>query len=37
MILDILDQIGSPILEKLDALMDTTEKWDHVARNDFCR
>jgi hypothetical protein len=37
MILDILDVIGSSVLDQIDALMGTTVKWDNAARNDFCR
>jgi proteasome activator subunit 4 len=36
-ILDILDNVISPLLDNIEALMDTAGKWDNVARNDFCR
>lgn len=36
-ILEILDNIGSPLLDKIEKLMESAGKWDNVARNDFCR
>ncbi|PCH33382.1 hypothetical protein WOLCODRAFT_21973 [Wolfiporia cocos MD-104 SS10] len=36
-VIDILDQIVSPALDKLESLIQTAGNWDNVARNDFCR
>lgn len=36
-VLDILDQVAAPGLDKVEALLDKTSTWDNVARNDFCR
>ncbi|KAG6381418.1 armadillo-type protein [Boletus reticuloceps] len=36
-VLQILDHIASPTLDKLDALVNSSDRWDGVARNDFCR
>lgn len=36
-ILEILNSIVSPALDKLEALLTTASSWDGVARNDFCR
>jgi hypothetical protein len=36
-VLEILDRIASPALEKAEHLLDSTNTWDSVARNDFCR
>ncbi|KAH9947705.1 ARM repeat-containing protein [Amylocystis lapponica] len=36
-ILELLDQIASPALDKIETLLETAGKWDGVARNDFCR
>jgi proteasome activator subunit 4 len=35
--LDILDHIFKPALDKVEALLETTTKWDGADRNDFCR
>jgi proteasome activator subunit 4 len=36
-VLDILDQVATPALDKVESLLETTAKWDNIARNDFCR
>jgi len=36
-ILEILNHIVSPALDKLEALLPTASSWDGIARNDFCR
>ncbi|KAF7339947.1 hypothetical protein MVEN_01912400 [Mycena venus] len=36
-VMDILDRIGRPALDKVEALLETTTKWDGADRNDFCR
>ena len=36
-VLDILNHIVSPALDKLEALLPSASSWDGVARNDFCR
>lgn len=36
-VLDVLDKIAAPALDKVEALLKTAGKWDSVARNDFCR
>ncbi|KAJ6519492.1 hypothetical protein C8R45DRAFT_852433 [Mycena sanguinolenta] len=36
-IMDILDRIGKPALDKVEALLETTSSWDAADRNDFCR
>jgi hypothetical protein len=36
-ILEILNNIVSPALDKLEALLPTASSWDGIARNDFCR
>ncbi len=36
-VLEILDKIASPSLDRIDTLLDTAGKWDSVKRNDFCR
>ena len=36
-VLEILDKIAAPALDKVEALLETAGKWDSVARNDFCR
>ncbi|KAI0296143.1 hypothetical protein BC826DRAFT_1005479 [Russula brevipes] len=36
-ILEILNFIVSPALDKVEALLPTASSWDGVARNDFCR
>ncbi|EGO02735.1 hypothetical protein SERLA73DRAFT_102663 [Serpula lacrymans var. lacrymans S7.3] len=36
-VLDILNRIASPALDKIDVLLDVPGQWDGVARNDFCR
>ncbi|KAJ6627278.1 hypothetical protein B0H10DRAFT_1780024 [Mycena sp. CBHHK59/15] len=36
-VMDILDRIEAPAMEKVESLLQTTSKWDAVDRNDFCR
>ncbi|KAF8898414.1 hypothetical protein BD779DRAFT_1607229 [Infundibulicybe gibba] len=36
-VLEILDQIAKPALDKLEALSKLTSSWDNANRNDFCR
>ena len=36
-ILEILNNIVSPALDKLESLLPTASSWDGIARNDFCR
>lgn len=36
-VLQVLEQIVAPLLERLEALLTNTKDWDNVARNDFCR
>ena len=36
-ILEVLNNIVSPALDKLEALLPTASSWDGIARNDFCR
>ncbi|KAJ7129977.1 hypothetical protein C8R43DRAFT_1025251 [Mycena crocata] len=36
-VMDILDRIGKPALDKVEELLATTTKWDGADRNDFCR
>lgn len=36
-VLDIIDKITVPALDKVEILLQTTSTWDSVARNDFCR
>jgi proteasome activator subunit 4 len=35
-VLEILDQIAEPALDKVEALL-AQSTWDNIARNDFCR
>ena len=36
-ILEILRDVVSPALDKVEALLQTASSWDGIARNDFCR
>ena len=36
-ILDFLDRVAAPALDKVETLARSTENWDEVVRNDFCR
>lgn len=36
-VLDVLDQVATPALDRVEALLDKTSTWDNVDRNDFCR
>ncbi|KAI0067754.1 hypothetical protein BV25DRAFT_1834775 [Artomyces pyxidatus] len=37
LVLDILDNIVSPALDRVHTLLPSASTWDNVARNDFCR
>ncbi|CAA7258771.1 unnamed protein product [Cyclocybe aegerita] len=37
MVLDIIEQIAKPALQKVSTLVETSGTWNNVARNDFCR
>ncbi|KAF5356022.1 hypothetical protein D9756_004202 [Leucocoprinus leucothites] len=36
-VLEIIDKITTPALDKVEDLLETTSTWDSVARNEFCR
>ena len=36
-VLEILDKIAAPVLDKIEVLLESTAVWDSVAHNDFCR
>ncbi|GLB36441.1 putative protein with domain of unknown function (DUF3437) [Lyophyllum shimeji] len=36
-VLEILEQIVGPALDKVESLLETTSSWDSIDRNDFCR
>ncbi|KAI0094551.1 ARM repeat-containing protein [Irpex rosettiformis] len=36
-VLEIMDKIAGPALDRIEALLDTAGRWDNVGRNDFCR
>ncbi len=36
-VLEVIDKITTPALNKVEDLLRTTPTWDSVARNDFCR
>ena len=36
-VLEIMDKIASPALDRIEQLLDSAGRWDSVARNDFCR
>ncbi|KAJ7630604.1 hypothetical protein FB45DRAFT_746590 [Roridomyces roridus] len=36
-VMDILDRIGKPALDKVEELLSKTSDWDAADRNDFCR
>ncbi|KAJ7596682.1 hypothetical protein C8J56DRAFT_918063 [Mycena floridula] len=36
-ILQTMDQILTPALDRVESLLETSQKWDSVDRNDFCR
>jgi proteasome activator subunit 4 len=36
-VLEILDKVFKPTLDKVEELLESTGRWDGVARNDFCR
>lgn len=37
LVLEILDKVASPLLDKVEALTARANSWDSVDRNDFCR
>src|ERR1700742_4996520 len=37
LVLEILDTMVAPALDKIERLLETAGNWDNVARNDFCR
>lgn len=36
-VLEVLDVVGNPVLEKIHELLDNGNNWDSISRNDFCR
>jgi hypothetical protein len=36
-VIKILDSVSGPALDKVESLLLSTDTWDNVARNDFCR
>ncbi|EMD41612.1 hypothetical protein CERSUDRAFT_110183 [Gelatoporia subvermispora B] len=36
-VLEVLDKIAAPALDKVEGLLQTAGKWDNIDRNDFCR
>ncbi|KAF9243864.1 hypothetical protein BU15DRAFT_71975 [Melanogaster broomeanus] len=36
-VLEILDRVASPTLDRIEVLLSSSGSWDSVARNDFCR
>ncbi|KDR84826.1 hypothetical protein GALMADRAFT_233236 [Galerina marginata CBS 339.88] len=36
-VMDIIDHIGKPALKMVESLIETSDKWDNIGRNDFCR
>ncbi|KAI0702440.1 ARM repeat-containing protein [Cytidiella melzeri] len=36
-VLEIMDKIAGPALDRIGQLLDSAGRWDNVARNDFCR
>ncbi|KAH9922007.1 ARM repeat-containing protein [Epithele typhae] len=36
-VLEVMDKVAAPALDKVEGLLETVSKWDSVARNDFCR
>ena len=36
-IIELLDTVASPLLDKIEHLLESAGHWDNVARNDFCR
>ncbi|KAL0950801.1 hypothetical protein HGRIS_007566 [Hohenbuehelia grisea] len=35
--IEIIEAVGVKLMDELDGLLEDTNKWDNVARNDFCR
>ncbi len=36
-VLELLDVICTPLLERIEQLLKSVRSWDNVSRNDFCR
>jgi hypothetical protein len=36
-VLEIMEKIASPALDRIEQLLDSAGRWDSVGRNDFCR
>ncbi|KAG7099513.1 hypothetical protein E1B28_001358 [Marasmius oreades] len=36
-VLEFLDRVASPTLDKIEQLLQVTSSWDNASRNDFCR
>lgn len=36
-VMDVLDKIAAPLLDKIEMLLESAARWDNVSRNDFCR
>jgi len=36
-VLELIDHIGQPALKVVESLIETSDTWDSIARNDFCR
>jgi hypothetical protein len=36
-VMQILENLLGPTLDKVEKLLESTSSWDNVARNDFCR
>ena len=36
-VMDVLDKIAAPLLDKIEVLLESAARWDNVSRNDFCR
>lgn len=36
-VIEVLERIGAPALDKVEKLLESAGHWNNVARNDFCR
>ncbi|CCM01635.1 uncharacterized protein FIBRA_03696 [Fibroporia radiculosa] len=36
-VMEILDKVAAPALDMIEASIGTADRWDNIARNDFCR
>ena len=36
-VVELLDRLVSPFLEKIEGLLENSSNWDNISRNDFCR